>query len=147
MARYSDVISSPRPAEEVFAYMARFSNVSEWDPTVAEAQPLGEGEPRLGSRFRVLVGWLGREIELEYEITEFDPPRRVVLRAENGTSVSEDTVEVTARPGGSEMSYDARLDLKGIARFIDPLFGLAFKRLGDNAAAGLRRQLGPAGSS
>lgn len=147
MARYRDVISSPRPAEEVFAYMARFSNVSEWDPTAAEAEPLGEGEPGLGSRFHVLVRWLGREIELEYEITEFDPPRRLVLRAENATTVSEDTVEIAARPGGSEMTYDARLDLKGIARVFDPLFGLAFKRLGDNAASGLRRELGTAGTS
>lgn len=120
--------------------------MSEWDPTVAEAERLGEGEPGLGSRFRVLVRWLGRDTELEYEITEFDSPRRLVLRAENATSVSEDTVEVEARAGGSEMTYDARLTLKGIARLFDPVFGLAFKRLGDNAAAGLRRELGATGS-
>lgn len=143
MAQYRGTIPSPRPAGEVFAYMAKFSNVSEWDPTAAEAEPLQEGEPRLGSRFRVLVRWLGREIPLEYEITEFDPPRRLVLRAENSSSVSEDTVEVVARGDGSEMTYDARLALKGRARLFDPLLGLAFKRLGDNAAAGLRRELGP----
>ena len=43
---------------------------------------------------------------------------------------------------GSEMTYEARLTLKGVMRLVDPLFGLAFKRLGDNAAAGLRRELG-----
>jgi carbon monoxide dehydrogenase subunit G len=142
MARYRDVISSPRTADEAFAYMARFSNVSEWDPTVAAAQQLTDGEPALGTRFRVVIRWLGREIELEYEITEFEPPRRLVLRAENGTSVSEDTVEVVARGRGSDVTYDARIDLKGVGRLFDPLLGLAFKRLGDNAAAGLRRELG-----
>jgi hypothetical protein len=40
------------------------------------------------------------------------------------------------------MTYDAELTLKGAIKLIDPLFGLAFKRLGDNAAAGLRRELG-----
>ena len=39
------------------------------------------------------------------------------------------------------MTYDAQVDLKGMARLFDPVLGLAFKRLGDNAAAGLRREL------
>jgi uncharacterized protein YndB with AHSA1/START domain len=145
MAHYKGTIPSPRPAADVFAYMANFANVADWDPTVAEAKPLQQGEPGLGSRFHVLVRWLGRENAFEYEITEFDPPRRLVLRAENSTSVSEDTVEVVARGPGSEMTYDARVSLKGAARLIDPVLGLAFKRLGDNAAAGLRRELGTDG--
>jgi hypothetical protein len=40
------------------------------------------------------------------------------------------------------MVYDAQLTPKGVMRIVDPLFGLAFKRLGSNAAAGLRRELG-----
>lgn len=122
--------------------MAEFANVREWDPTVVEARPLQEGEPTVGSRFFVRVHWLGRDLELAYEITEFEPPRRLVLRAENATSVSEDTVEVEPHGEGSALTYDARVNLKGPARLLDPLLGLAFRRLGDNAAAGLRRELG-----
>jgi hypothetical protein len=141
MAHYRGTISSPRSVVEVFDYMANFANVAAWDPTVAEAKPLQEDEPGLGSRFHVLVRWLGRENAFEYEITEFEAPRRLVLRAENSTSVSEDTIEVVARGSGAEMTYDARVSLKGAARLIDPVLGIAFKRLGDNAAAGLRREL------
>ena len=36
------------------------------------------------------------------------------------------------------MTYDAALTLKGLLRALDPLLGLAFKRVGDRAAAGLR---------
>ncbi len=122
--------------------MANFANVAEWDPTVVEARPLQEAEPALGSRFFVRVRWLGRDLPLTYEITELQPPRRLVLRAENATSVSEDTVEVEPRGEASTLTYDARVTLKGAARLLDPLLGLAFKRLGENAAAGLRRQLG-----
>ncbi len=142
MAHYRGTVESSRPEAQTFAYMAQFSNVTEWDPTVAEARPLQAGEPALGSRFFVRVHWLGRDLPLTYEITEFEPSRRLVLRAENATSVSEDTVEVSPRPEGSLLTYDARVTLKGAARLVDPLLGLAFKRLGDNAAAGLRRQLG-----
>ena len=144
MAHYRGTVDSARPAEATFAYMANFANVSEWDPTAVEARALQEGEPALGSRFFVRVRWLGRDLPLTYEIVAYEPPRRLVLRAENATSVSEDTVEVEPRGEGSRLTYDARVELKGAARLLDPLLGLAFRRLGDNAAAGLRRELGRA---
>lgn len=142
MALYRGTVASSRSQAEAFAYMANFDNVRDWDPTVAEARALQDGEPGAGSRFFVRVHWLGRDLPLTYEVVEFEPPRRLVLRAENSTSVSEDTVEVVERGQGSELTYEARVTLKGLARIADPLLGLAFKRLGDDAAAGLRRELG-----
>jgi carbon monoxide dehydrogenase subunit G len=142
MAHYRGTVKSARPQAATFAYMAEFANVRDWDPTVAEARALQEREPALGSRFFVRVHWLGRDLPLTYEIAEFEPPRRLVLRAENATSVSEDTVEVEPHGEGSVLTYDARVNLKGPARLFDPLLGLAFRRLGGNAAAGLRRELG-----
>jgi len=142
MAHYRGTVKSTSPQAATFAYMAEFANVRDWDPTVAEARALQENEPALGSRFFVRVHWLGRDLPLTYEIAEFEPPRRLVLRAENATSVSEDTVEVEPHGEGSRLTYDARVKLKGAARLLDPLLGLAFRRLGDNAVAGLRRELG-----
>ena len=141
MAHYRTTIASPRSAEEVFDYMAKFSNVTEWDPTAAEAHPIGGNEPGKGAGFHVTVKWMGREIPLDYTTTAYERPRRVVLRAENATTVSEDTVTVEPLGTGSKMTYDADLSLKGPLRVIDPVFGLLFRRLADNAAAGLRREL------
>jgi hypothetical protein len=141
MARYRGTIASPRSAEDVFDYMAMFSNVSEWDPTAAEAHPIDGNVPGHGARFHVLVRWLGREIPLEYTTTEYERPSRLVLRAENASTISEDTITIEPTPTGCEMAYEARLTIKGGMRIIDPVFNLLFKRLGDNAAAGLRRQL------
>ncbi len=141
MARYRDTIASPRSAEEVFDYMALFSNVSAWDPTAVEAHPIDGNAAGVGARFHVLVRWLGREIPLEYTTTVYERPKRVVLRAENSSTISEDTINVEPTANGCEMTYEAKLTLKGALALIDPIFGLAFKRLGDNAAAGLRREL------
>jgi hypothetical protein len=142
MARYRVTIASPRSAEDVFDYMAMFSNVTEWDPTAAEAHPINGNQPGQGARFHVLVRWLGREIPLDYTTTAYERSKRVVLRAENSTTISEDTITVKSTGAGCEMTYEAHLTLKGVMRFIDPLFGLALRRLGNNAAAGLRRELG-----
>jgi len=142
VARYRVTIASPKSAEEVFEYMAMFSNVTEWDPTAAEAHPIDGNQPEQGARFHVLVRWLGREIPLDYTTTAYERPKRIVFRAENSTTISEDTINVKSTGAGCEMTYEAHLTLKGAMKFVDPLFGLALKRLGDNAATGLRRELG-----
>ena len=139
MARYSATIPSNRTPAEAFAYMADFANVREWDPSVRRAERLDDGPLAQGSRFEVDVGFLGREVELTYELTEYDPAaRRAVLQASNATTVSVDTITVA---DDASVTYDARLQLRGPLGLLDPLLGLAFKRLGDNAADGLRGAL------
>jgi uncharacterized protein YndB with AHSA1/START domain len=142
MARYIGTIETPKPVEEVFDYMADFTSVERWDETAVRAVRLDDGPPALGARFRVTVRFAGRENDFDYETVAFERPDRLVLRAENGSVVSED--EVTVRPlptDGTELTYDARLQPKGLMKLADPVLGILFKRLGDNAAAGLAREL------
>lgn len=141
MARYVGTIESIRAPAEAFDYLADFSSVAEWDPSAVSAKMLAE-QPGLGAEFEVVVRFAGRELPFLYRTTEFERPDRIVLRAESSAVVSEDTITVRARPdGGSEVTYDADLRPKGIMRLADPVLGLLFKRLGDNAAAGLREKL------
>ena len=54
----------PCPAADIFAYLADFATVAEWDPGVKSAHLLG-GEPgRTGARYLVKAGFLGRTLPL-----------------------------------------------------------------------------------
>lgn len=142
MARYRCTIETALTPEETFDYMARFSNARSWDPSVVRATMITPEPVGQGSAFEVVVRSLGRELPFQYEVVEHSPPSCVVLRARRGSIVSEDTVTVTARPvARSVLTYDAELRLEGPMRFLDPLLGLVFHRLGRNAEAGLRREL------
>jgi uncharacterized protein YndB with AHSA1/START domain len=142
MARYAATVTSPGSPAEVFEYLADFSSTAEWDPGVSEARRLDADPLRAGARFNVMADFLGRPVPLEYRTVEIDPPRRVVLRAETRTVVSEDTITVRALPeSGSQVTYDARLGLRGALRFGDPVLGLLFRRIGDRAKAGLAATL------
>jgi carbon monoxide dehydrogenase subunit G len=145
MARYVTTIESPRPQEDVFAYLSDFSTTREWDPGVVEAERLDEGPIVAGSRVRLVADFMGRKTPLVYEVTAIDPPHSVPLRGENATVVSLDTMtfEPTAA-GGTRIVYDADLTLKGPLRLADPLLKLIFNRIGDKAAAGLREAVGAA---
>jgi carbon monoxide dehydrogenase subunit G len=141
MARYTTSVQSPLPAEEAFAYLSDFSTTAEWDPGVAEAERLTAGPLGEGSEFRVVAEFMGRKVPLTYVVTEYEPPRRITLRGESSTVVSLDEITVEPAAGGALATYDARLVLKGPLRMADPLLGLAFRRIGDRAAAGMRRAL------
>lgn len=140
MARYVGELTSTRTVEQVFDYVSDFSSVREWDPTVVRAEQLS-GRVGEGAEFRVVVRFAGRENEFVYRTLEYERPRRIVLRAESSSVVSLDTISFRPAGAGSELTYDALLEPKGLTKLAGPLLGLLFKRLGDNAAAGLERQL------
>ena len=61
--------------------------------------------------------------------------------AKSRTLTSTDRVTVVADGATTLVTYDALLELNGVLRLADPLMRLAFGRIGDRAAAGLRRVL------
>jgi hypothetical protein len=138
---YTATIDVPVTVTSAFDYLAKFSTTEEWDPGVSEAEMLTPEPVGLGSRFRVVASLAGRKVPLTYEITAFDRPHSVTVRAENGTTVSEDTM--TFRLVGDHVSvrYEADLRLKGVAKLFEPVMALLFKGIGDRAAAGLRTAL------
>ena len=142
MARYTATVETRRKRDDVAAYLSDFSTTAEWDPGIVEAQRLDHGPLGVGSRFRLVARFLGRSTELTYEIVRYEPGELVTLRGENASVVSLDTMRFTAAPnGGTRVAYEADLTLKGSLRALDPLLRLAFNRVGDRAAAGLRTTL------
>ena len=143
MARYRATAISTRSAEETFDYLADFSNAEEWDPGTATAVRLDDGPVGLGSAFRLGVRVGTRVTPLEYRIVAFDRPHRVVLLAESGAVRSKDTVTITpAADGGSILSYEADLRLKGAWSAANGVLPVVFDRIGAHGADGLRHRLG-----
>jgi NAD(P)-dependent dehydrogenase (short-subunit alcohol dehydrogenase family) len=142
MARYRGTALSELSAEETFDYLAEFSSAAEWDPGVSGAQRLDDGPVGLGSAFRLDVSVAGRAVPLDYRVVSYQRPHRVVLLGENDTIRSEDTVTVAPRTGGgSVLTYDADLRLKGVAAVFNPFLAIPFRRIGDRGLSGLRRVL------
>jgi hypothetical protein len=141
MPRYCATIRTPADVESVFTSLARFDRAAEWDPGVAAGALLTEGPVGPGSRFRLVVRFLGRSLTLDYEVVEFEPRSRLALRAETGLIRSTDTITFGADDRGTIVRYEAVLDAKGWVRLAGPLLGLGFRRIGDRAAAGLRAHL------
>ena len=141
MACYRALLDVRRPIDEVFAYLADFSNTEKWDPGVVSAKRHGDGPVAMGTRFKVVSKFLGQELPLDYQIVQYDPPSRVVLEAENDNLRSVDTITFEKTARGTRLPYDANLTLKGI-RYVGAFaLPLAFQWIGRRALEGLRAAL------
>jgi uncharacterized protein YndB with AHSA1/START domain len=141
MAYYRADLEVGRPIDEVFAYLADFSNTEKWDAGVVSARKQGGGRIAVGTRFEVVSSFLGQELPLEYRIVQYDPPGRIVLEAENDNLRSVDTITFEKTARGTRLTYDANLTLKGIRYLGDFALHLAFQWIGRRALDGLRDAL------
>ena len=139
------VIVDRSPAE-VFAYLADFTTTMEWDAgTVRTTRESGDGG--VGTTYRNVSTFMGRETKLTYVVTEHRPPELLELRGENKTVVSRDTMTLTPAGDGTSINYRAEFQFKGWVRLVAPLTAPALRRLGDHSAQGLKKALdGPAQS-
>jgi len=144
MARYRTTVQSHKTPEDAFDYLADFANAKEWDPGVVEGENLTGRPLGQGNRFRLVSRFAGRRIPLEYRITTFERPGRVVFQADQAAVRATDEIRFEAGGTGTLVTYEADLGLKGpLGRLLDPLLAVAFRRIGDRAAAGLREALNP----
>jgi len=141
VARYRTTVSSKWDVATAFRYMSDFSNSATWDPGVSSAQTISAGDVGLGSKFDLVATFNGRSLPLTYEITAFEPARRVVLRAENPMVTSIDEITFAPTAEGSDVTYIAELRTRGWFRLASPVVALLFKGIGDRAKVGLQREL------
>jgi carbon monoxide dehydrogenase subunit G len=142
MARYLTSVPTAWSPKAAFDFMADVRNFARWDPGVESVSAVAGDGPGLGASYDVVVRAGLRRLVLRYEVKEWDAPHRLLLVAETVLLQSVDEIKVEPADGGSVVTYDARLNLRGMLSLGDPLLGLAFRRIGDRAAAGLRRVLG-----
>ncbi len=145
MAHYQTTIDSPLTPTEAFDRLSDVTRFAEWDPGVKTAKQVeGDGPGPNAAYLLGVKGFVGNTLDLRYEVTEFVAPSRLHLIAESSLLRSDDILTVEPAASGSTVTYVADLDLTGpggILKLADPLLGLVFKRIGDNAAVGLRRFL------
>ncbi|MBL8775320.1 MAG: SRPBCC family protein [Acidimicrobiales bacterium] len=141
MARYVTRVQTPLSADEAFDYVADLTNFAEWDPGVRRSVQVAGAGSELGAAYDVTVAAVPRDLTLRYEVVEHDAPRSCLVVARSGVFTSTDRITVVPDGDGSIVTYDAELTLNGPLGLFDPLLRLAFGRIGDRAAAGLRRAL------
>ena len=143
MARYVTTVRSAKTPQEAFAYMADLGNFVEWDPGVKAVRQVEGSGGGPDAVFDVTVVAPGPDLTLRYVTEEYDAPHNLLVVARSSVFTSIDRITVEPDGTGSVITYDADLRLNGVLRVGDLGLRLVFGQIGNRAAAGLRRVLGP----
>ncbi len=141
MARFETTVSSAWDVQRAFDYMADFAHSAVWDPGVETAVQVGTDPVGLGTRFDLVTTFNGRSLPMTYEITAYEAPRRVVLRAQTPLVMSLDEITFVPTSTGTDVTYVAVLKTRGWLRLAAPLVARVFRGVGERARAGLQREL------
>jgi uncharacterized protein YndB with AHSA1/START domain len=84
-----------RPPGAVFPYLVVSDKRQRWMQMLAESEQVDDGEPALGTRFADVFDAAGRRLDLDSEIVEWEPHRRLAtrIRAKDFESTARQSLE------------------------------------------------------
>jgi carbon monoxide dehydrogenase subunit G len=141
MTRLHQQVETRLPPDAAFAFVADFANAMDWDPGVATSESIDAGPTGLAARYRLGIRMRGRVTPMEYRITTFEAPRKVVLTGTGPGISAIDEIRFEPAGTGTRIDYTADIRLGGLPRLAQPFLGRAFAKLAREALDGMRRAL------
>lgn len=118
-----------RPVVQVSTYAADPSNAPDWYANIKSVD--WETAPRLqvGSAVAFVARFLGRRLEYTYDVAEFVPGDRLVMRTQQGPFPMETTYTWSpAADGSTRMTLRNRGEPAGFSMLMAPLMAPAMRR-------------------
>ena len=140
-----DVLSEiviARPCEQVAGYAADPSHAPDWYVNIASVEWLTDPPVRVGSRMAFVARFLSRRLAYTYEIVEYLPGERLVMRTAQGPFPMETTY--TWHADGDDrtrMTLRNRGEPAGFSRVAGPFVTMAMRRANRNDLAALKVRL------
>ena len=104
MASFSHSITIPKSPGDVFPWLLEEDKVPQWTTRLQNYEVLGSGTIARGTRIRQVLTVSGQALDIEIEITRFEPPGFAESRfSTNGMDV-ETTYALRANGDGTELT-------------------------------------------
>ena len=116
------------PVEQVAAYAADPTNAPEWYENIKAVEWKTPPPLALGSQVAFVASFLGRRLAYTYEIAEWVPGERLVMRTAEGPFAMETTYSWTPDRDGTRMTLRDRGEPKGFAKIGAPMMAAQMRR-------------------
>lgn len=122
------------PANEVYAFLAKVANETLWRQSIVGSRYIGADLPAIGVDGETDVSMGSASLTMKWTVTELIEGEYVAWRLDGDPWNGGGSYRVTPHPGGCEVEATLEVRLKRIARLLEPIVGLQFRR-------GLRQDL------
>jgi hypothetical protein len=130
------------PIDEVALFAADPDNAPAWYVKIKAVEWKSPRPLAVGSRIAFVAQFLGRRLVYTYEVVEFAPSSRLVMRTAEGPFPMETTYTWTVANGSSTlMTLRNRGEPAGFSRLVAPLIATAMRRANRKDLQRLKRLL------
>jgi uncharacterized membrane protein len=131
-----------RPRDVVSAFAADADRAPVWYENIKTVEWRTPRPLAVGSRVAFVAQFLGRRLEYTYEVVEWVPNERFVMRTADGPFPMETTYEwEDADRGATRMRLRNRGTPTGFSRWLAPVMGMAVRRANRKDLAALKAVL------
>lgn len=128
MIRIEHSVVINRPIEEVFAFVTDIDKMSQWALELREAKKTSEGPVGVGTTFSGVVQLLGRRMENNHEVTEYEPNRKYSFKTTSGPVPMEAESTFESVAGGTRVTILAEAEPGGFFKLAEPIFARTAQR-------------------
>jgi uncharacterized membrane protein len=120
MPEATNTLEIARTPADVFAFLADGLNGPRWRSGVIDvAHKAGEGQGTVYTQG--VKGPFGRRVAADYELTAYEPERRIGFRTVAGPVRPEGSYELEPASGGTRLTFSLRWTPTGFARLMAPM--------------------------
>jgi uncharacterized membrane protein len=131
-----------RPVSDVSRYAADPDNAPLWYVNIKSVEWVTPPPAQVGSRVAFVAHFLGRRLTYTYELVEFIPGVRLVMRTSEGPFPMETTYTWESNAdGATRMTLRNRGTPSGFSVWVAPLMAMAMRRANRKDLALLKKQL------
>ena len=141
MIRLKESIRVERSLDYVFKYAGDFSHIQDWDPGVVSSVKLDHKKIGVGSQYDLVLKFGPFRPKMKYEIIEYAPFSRVVLKGLGESFTAMDTIVFRKTAGGTQIDYQADIRFHRFGNVIEKVLSPVMKKIGEKAMAGLKQKL------
>jgi uncharacterized protein YndB with AHSA1/START domain len=129
MAHAEHTVTVKRPAQQVFGYLADGTHNRQWRPGVLEIERTSAANGEGATYRQVMAGPGGRRIDGDYQITVYDPPRRLEFQVTAGPARPAGVFELSENPDQStRIRFALDLSPAGLMRLMTPVIARQMRR-------------------
>ncbi len=128
MAKADVSTTIKRPVEDVFAVLSNPENSPKWSSAALECKITSAGPIGVGSTARTVSKFLGRRLESESELTEYEPNRKFAVQSKSRQFPFQASMTFEPIEGGTRVNVTFVAEPRGFFKLAEPLVVSVGKR-------------------